>query len=172
MPDQKLAYRFINTPAGRMLAARDESVLHYLTFPTGKTAREPRAGWVPDDSGFDPIIEQLDAYFAGELREFDIRFQLNGTEFQSRVWQALQLIPYGETWSYGELAEKIGKPTASRAVGAANGANPIPIIVPCHRVIGANNTLTGFGGGLDVKELLLTHEARYCPKAGTQLPLF
>src|SRR5437899_10516473 len=103
---------------------------------------------------------QLRAYFAGELREFDLPLDMHGTDFQLRVWRELARIPYGETRSYSQIAAAIGAPQAVRAVGAANGANPIPIIVPCHRVIGSNGALTGFGGGISVKRWLLDHEAR------------
>jgi len=105
-------------------------------------------------------MRQLNAYFAGELREFEIPLLMEGTEFQKRVWKALLAIPYGETISYGELAKKIGEPKAVRAVGAANGQNPIPIIVPCHRVIGSDGSLTGFGGGIENKKRLLELESR------------
>ena len=105
------------------------------------------------------VRQQLDAYFAGELQTFDLPLHMAGTPFQKQVWQGLLTIPYGTTISYAELARRIGRPGASRAVGAANGRNPIGIIVPCHRVIGANGTLTGYGGGLDRKEWLIAHEA-------------
>jgi methylated-DNA-[protein]-cysteine S-methyltransferase len=111
-----------------------------------------------DPSGFGPAVEQLDAYFAGELTEFDLPLRLHGTPFQQRVWAALRDIPYGETISYGQLAARIGQPTASRAVGLANGRNPISIIVPCHRVIAAGGKLGGYGGGLDRKRILLDLE--------------
>jgi methylated-DNA-[protein]-cysteine S-methyltransferase len=104
------------------------------------------------------VRRQLQEYFAGELREFDIPLLMEGTEFQKRVWKTLQTIPYGETISYGELAKKIGDSKAVRAVGAANGQNPIPIIVPCHRVIGSDGSLTGFGGGIENKRKLLELE--------------
>ena len=112
-----------------------------------------------DPAWFTEILGQLDAYFAGRLTEFDIPVKLDGTEFQRRVWSQLQAIPYGETISYGELARRVGSPKASRAVGLANGRNPVTIIVPCHRVIGSNGKLTGYGGGLDRKTWLLDHEA-------------
>lgn len=102
--------------------------------------------------------EQVAAYLAGELREFDLEVALRGTEFQQRVWAALREIPYGETWSYSELAAAIGSPTAVRAVGLANGKNPVSIVVPCHRVVGANGSLTGYGGGMDRKRALLELE--------------
>jgi methylated-DNA-[protein]-cysteine S-methyltransferase len=116
---------------------------------------------------------QLAEYFAGTRRTFDLPLAAAGTAFQQRVWQVLTTIPFGATWSYGELARAIGNPAASRAVGAANGKNPIGIIVPCHRVIGSNGTLTGYAGGLDMKQALLAHERRLAPAAavGGQLAL-
>ncbi len=116
--------------------------------------------WAEDDS-VAPFLEtkqQLTAYFAGTLTEFDVPLQMQGTIFQQRVWEALKSIPYGATLSYGELAQQIGQPKASRAVGLANGRNPISIVVPCHRVIGANGKLTGYGGGIERKQWLLNHE--------------
>ena len=111
-----------------------------------------------DDDGLAPVVEQLEAYFGGSRETFDVPLELAGTDFQRRVWAGLLDIPYGETISYGELARRVGRPGASRAVGLANGRNPVAIIVPCHRVIGANGTLTGYGGGLDRKVWLLDHE--------------
>ncbi|MEV5827269.1 methylated-DNA--[protein]-cysteine S-methyltransferase [Spirillospora sp. NPDC052242] len=118
-------------------------------------------GFPTDDPGEKPfaqVAEQLDAYFAGDLTEFDVPIAMNGTPFQQRVWAALQHIPYGETVTYGELAQEIGSPTASRAVGLANGKNPISVIVPCHRVVGSNGDLTGYGGGIERKRYLLDFE--------------
>ena len=115
-------------------------------------------GWQPNDGAFTDAVAQLEAYFAGHRTDFELHLDLVGTSFQRRVWAALQTIPYGETRSYGEIAEQIGAPGASRAVGRANGHNPIGIIVPCHRVIGANGSLTGYGGGLDRKRALLDLE--------------
>lgn len=154
----KLAYRYLASPVGDLLAARDGEILHYLSFPTGKRSLKPAETWFKDTDGFDHVSAQLDSYFNGELTTFDLPLHLTGTEFQKSVWMALRDIPFGRTWSYGALAERVGNPKASRAVGAANGANPIPIIIPCHRVIGANKSLTGFGGGLETKEFLLKHE--------------
>jgi methylated-DNA-[protein]-cysteine S-methyltransferase len=114
--------------------------------------------WVRDDGQFKDVVAQLREYFAGELRDFEVSTSASGTPFQLRVWKALTTIPYGETRSYGEIARQIRNPKAVRAVGRANGANPIAVIVPCHRVIGANGTLTGYGGGLDRKEKLLKLE--------------
>ena len=113
-----------------------------------------------EDAPFDAVRAQLDEYFAGERTEFDLPLALAGTEFQRTVWAALRRIPYGETMSYGQLAEEIGKPSASRAVGLANGRNPISIIVPCHRVVGSTGDLTGYGGGIDRKRALLSFESK------------
>lgn len=110
------------------------------------------------NDAFKPVKEQLKAYFAGDLTGFDLLLNPRGTDFQLKVWQALIQIPYGETRSYGDIAEMVGKPEASRAVGAANGQNPLPIVIPCHRVIGSDGGLTGFGGGLECKKFLLSHE--------------
>ncbi|WP_419999135.1 methylated-DNA--[protein]-cysteine S-methyltransferase [Streptomyces boninensis] len=115
------------------------------------------------DAPFAAAIVQLDAYFAGERTDFDLPLKLTGTPFQQRVWKELQQIPYGETISYGELAERIGNPAASRAVGLANGKNPIGIIVPCHRVVGANGSMTGYGGGIQRKQRLLALEQEVLP---------
>jgi methylated-DNA-[protein]-cysteine S-methyltransferase len=118
-----------------------------------------------DDVALVPFVAQLQAYFAGELTAFELPIQLRGTEFQRRVWASLQEIPYGETISYGELARWVGNPKASRAVGLANGRNPVAIVVPCHRVIGADGSLTGYGGGLERKVWLLKHEGSWAPGA-------
>lgn len=111
-----------------------------------------------DDAALAPFVAQLEAYFAGDLTDFDLPIELHGTAFQRQVWAALQEIPYGETISYGELASRVGNPKASRAVGLANGRNPVAIVIPCHRVIGADGSLTGYGGGLERKVWLLDHE--------------
>jgi methylated-DNA-[protein]-cysteine S-methyltransferase len=121
-------------------------------------ARRHQVSWKKDRKPFEEVETQLDSYFASELQEFDLPLELAGTEFQKIVWKMLTKIPYGETWSYGELARHIGRPKASRAVGAANGLNPIPVIIPCHRVIGSDGKLTGFGGGIKTKEYLLNLE--------------
>lgn len=128
----------------------------------------PRQEWRRDDGLFEEAFAQLTAYFTGELTRFDLPLTFTGTVFQKAVWEALIDIPYGETVSYGALAATIGQPSASRAVGAANGANPLPIIAPCHRVIGADRSLTGFGGGLATKSFLLDHERRVTGREGSQ----
>jgi methylated-DNA-[protein]-cysteine S-methyltransferase len=132
----------------------------YLTgvHMAGQAHMPASAGWRPDPRPFAAATEQLDAYFAGELTDFDLPLRMAGTGFQVRVWEQLRQIPYGETWSYGALAAKVGNPKASRAVGLANGRNPVAIVVPCHRVIGASGALVGYGGGLDRKTFLLDHE--------------
>ena len=150
-------YRVVDSPIGPLTLAGDGSTLTNLRM-VEQTYEPDRADWLLDDRAFPDAVEQLDAYFAGELQEFDLPLQLSGTEFQRRVWNALRTIPYGETRTYGEIAEQIGSPTAFRAVGLANGHNPIAVIVPCHRVIGANGSLTGFGGGLERKSALLELE--------------
>ncbi|MFB6627482.1 methylated-DNA--[protein]-cysteine S-methyltransferase [Streptomyces sp. NPDC056374] len=127
---------------------------------TGQRHRPPEETFgEPDPRPFGEAIRQLDAYFAGELTEFELPLNLIGTPFQLRVWEGLLRIPYGETRTYGELAEELGNPGASRAVGLANGKNPVSIIVPCHRVVGASGSLTGYGGGLDRKQRLLAFES-------------
>lgn len=134
---------------------------------------EPQQEWRRDDAFFKEAFAQLGAYFAGQLTRFDLPLRFAGTAFQKTVWRALIDIPFGETVSYGALAATIGRPSASRAVGAANGANPLPIVAPCHRVIGADRSLTGFGGGLETKSFLLDHERRVAGREGNQrlLPL-
>ena len=170
MPRNKseLIYGYCDSPIGPLLVAGDGDQLHQIRFPTENRAREMRDGWRRDDGIFVGVFGQLHAYFAGELTRFDLPLRFNGTDFQNRVWKALCEIPFGETISYGELASRIGKPTASRAVGGANGANPLPIVVPCHRVIGSDKSLTGFGGGVDIKRFLLDHEHRIAPREGAQ----
>ena len=153
-----LRYSYHPSPVGPILMAGNESALWYLSFPTGSKKLEPKDTWQQDERFFAEVSKQLHAYFAAELQQFELTLHHEGTAFQRSVWQALHTIPYGETLTYGELAMRLGKPTASRAVGAANGANPLPIITPCHRVIGADRSLTGFGGGLETKSFLLVLE--------------
>ena len=155
---QALFYDYLDSPIGSLLLAGDGECLVELGFPDGKAARRHQPEWVRKPEPFAECKLQLQEYFAGKLREFDIPLAPRGTEFQRQVWDALLSIPYGETVSYGELARQIGRPTASRAVGAANGKNPIPVIIPCHRVIGSSGRLVGFGGGLPTKQQLLALE--------------
>lgn len=153
-------YHYHTSPIGELLLAGDGQALSLLGFPEGKMARRHDQDWARDSGPFIHVVEQLDRYFAGELEVFDLNLTLTGTPFQQAVWAALKNIPYGETCSYGEIAQLIGHPKASRAVGAANGVNPVPIIVPCHRVVGSNGALTGFGGGISTKQVLLGLESR------------
>lgn len=152
-----IRYRVIDSPIGLLTLAGRGPVLTNLRM-VDQTYEPDRADWILDDRAFPEAVEQLAAYFAGELQQFDLRLEFQGTPFQQKVWEALRTIPYGETRSYGDIALQIGNPTAFRAVGLANGHNPIAVIVPCHRVIGANGSLTGFGGGLDRKRMLLALE--------------
>ena len=156
----KTFYTYHDTPIGSLLLAGQGDVLSLLGFAQGKMKRRHESGWQRDDEPFSDAMDQLNQYFTGELDTFDLRLAPAGTEFQRTVWQALLEIPYGETWSYGQLAKHIDRPKASRAIGAANGVNPIPIIIPCHRVIGSSGKLTGFGGGLETKEYLLGLESQ------------
>lgn len=162
----KLSYGYFDSPVGALLVAGDADQLHLISFPTGSRTKERLASWHHDDSLFVETFGQFRAYFAGELTQFNLPLRFAGTAFQNRVWAALCEIPFGETVSYGALASRIGKPTAYRAVGGANGANPLPIVVPCHRVIGSDKSLTGFGGGVETKRFLLAHEKRFSPKEG------
>lgn len=150
-------YCFYESPVGQLMLAGQRR-LEMLCFPTGKTRIDPEPDWIYSTEPFSTVLAQLEAYFEGALTRFNLDIAPQGTEFQKKVWQELTRIPYGETISYAELAKRVGNPKASRAVGTANGKNPIPIIIPCHRVIGKNGSLTGFGGGLDVKQKLLDLE--------------
>jgi len=148
------------SPVGPLLLVGDDGGLRQIIFMNGRDRAKPDPTWTLDPAAFAEAIRQLRAYFAGELESFDLPLAPEGTPFQLGVWRRLCEIPYGETISYGELARRIGNPKASRAVGLANGSNPIPIIIPCHRVIGSNGKLTGYGGGLPIKEKLLALERR------------
>ncbi len=146
----------IPSPIGSLrLVAHEGALIGLAMQPT----RAPEAAWRRDDAAMRSFREQLQAYLAGELRRFTLPLAPRGTEFQQRVWQALTRLEFGETVSYGELARRVDQPGASRAVGSANNRNPIAIVVPCHRVVGADGRLVGFGGGLPRKQWLLRHEA-------------
>lgn len=148
-----------DSPVGPLLLAGNQDALRVLSFGVGTRPRAVEPSWVPDTTGvLSGVRRELDQYFAGRLRAFTTPLAFDGTPFQHQVWTELCKIPYGETISYMELADRIRNPKAVRAVGMANGANPIAIIVPCHRVIGANGSLTGFGGGLPTKRALLELE--------------
>ena len=152
----------VESPIGRLLLTSDGTALTGL-FTRPERKRYATDGWA-QDATIAPLAAaslQLTEYFAGTRRAFDLPMRLEGTPFQQRVWQELLEIPYGDTWSYGQLAKRIGNPNGSRAVGLANGQNPISILVPCHRVIGADGSLTGYGGGLERKSWLLAHEGLY-----------
>jgi methylated-DNA-[protein]-cysteine S-methyltransferase len=150
-------YRYLDTPIGRLLLAREGRDLRLINFQRDRLSR-PDPSWRESADAFDDVVSQLTEYFAGRRQRFELPLAPEGTPFQQRVWRELQDVPYGVTISYGELAARIGQPTASRAVGLANGSNPLPIVIPCHRVIGANGKLTGYGGGLPIKEQLLALE--------------
>jgi methylated-DNA-[protein]-cysteine S-methyltransferase len=151
-------YCYLQTPVGELILAGDEETLCRVEFPEAGKRRKPAPDWKYSEKPFADACQQLSAYFAGELTSFDLTLRPVGTEFQLEVLAELQNIPYGTTSSYGDIARRIGRPKAVRAVGAANGRNPIPIIIPCHRVIGSNGDLTGFAGGIPIKEALLRLE--------------
>lgn len=153
------SYCHFESPIGRLLLTSDGTALTGLYMEPSRKSQSTE-GWL-HDANVGPLaatVRQLSEYFTGTRRGFELPLRLLGTAFQQRVWRELTEIPFGETWSYGQLAKRIGKPSASRAVGLANGSNPIALIVPCHRVIGADGTLTGYGGGLERKRWLLAHE--------------
>jgi methylated-DNA-[protein]-cysteine S-methyltransferase len=152
----------IDTPVGRLLLAGDEHALRRVYFQSGPHPLRPSQDWHRAAAPFANAVRQLEEYFAGRRRVFDLPLAPTGTDFQQRVWRALCSIPYGETLSYAQLAHRIGAASGARAVGLANGANPLPVIVPCHRVIGSDGSLTGFGGGLAIKHALLTLEGAAC----------
>jgi methylated-DNA-[protein]-cysteine S-methyltransferase len=154
-------YRYLSTPIGDLLLAGDEAALHVVSFPEGSRRRDPEPDWIYNEQPFRAACAQLEAYFAGRLKAFDLELAPSGTPFQLAVLEELRKIPYGTTASYSDIARRIGRPKAVRAVGAANGRNPIPIVIPCHRVIGARGDLTGFGGGLPTKEALLRLELEH-----------
>lgn len=159
-----ITYCVIDSPVGKLLLAGKNQCLELLSFQNGKHPTKLEASWINDERPFKETIRQLKAYFSGTLKKFTLKTAPQGTPFQRQVWLALRAIPYGKTLSYGDIAKAIGKPKASRAVGAANGKNPISIIVPCHRVIGSTGKLVGYGGGLPIKETLLTLEGKYKAK--------
>jgi methylated-DNA-[protein]-cysteine S-methyltransferase len=161
-----LRIRVVDSPVGPLTVAGRNGRVSHLRMDDQRHPPGDREAWEHDPDGFTDVAEQLAAYFAGDLTEFTVTLDVTGTDFQRRVWAALRQIPYGETWSYGELARHLGNPGASRAVGLANGRNPVGIMVPCHRVVGADGSLTGYAGGVDRKRLLLQLEQHRA-----QLPL-
>lgn len=156
-----MRYTYFDSPVGRLLLAADERGLRHIGFPDERGARDPAADWREDPAALDEVRRQLDDYFQGRRQRFDLAVAPATTPFQGRVLALLREIPYGTTVSYGEVARRLGNPKASRAVGMANGRNPVPIVIPCHRVVGADGSLTGFGGGLEVKRRLLALERRH-----------
>ena len=166
-----IVYTEIDNPVVRLAVAADEQGLRAIHFLEGPGRLPPDPEWrrADRDRHLRAATRELRAYFAGELRQFSLALAPAGTPFQLDVWRALAAIPYGETTSYGELAKRIGRGKAVRAVGAANGSNPLPIVLPCHRVIGSNGSLTGYGGGLSIKRALLALERG---QVGGQRPMF
>ncbi|MFQ5718880.1 MAG: methylated-DNA--[protein]-cysteine S-methyltransferase [Acidobacteriota bacterium] len=152
------SHTFLATQVGQLLLVSRDGLLARIEFERGRHAHGVPAGSLRDDAGFDPIAAQISEYLAGERQGFDVPMDPGGTAFQREVWSALRRIPYGTTCSYSDIARQIGRPAAVRAVGAANGLNPLPIVIPCHRVVGKNGGLTGFGGGLATKRWLLELE--------------
>jgi methylated-DNA-[protein]-cysteine S-methyltransferase len=164
-------FTFIDCPLGRLFVQSDGQFLTGLYLPDHKGWRGPDPSWQQADDRFTDIRTQLTDYFAGRLRQFDLPHRLSGTPFQQHVWRELEQIPFGTTVTYSELAHRIGSPTAFRAVGNANGRNPLSIIVPCHRVIGAHGDLTGYAGGTDKKQWLLAWERRIAKRETSPGPL-
>jgi methylated-DNA-[protein]-cysteine S-methyltransferase len=158
-----LLYDTFDSPIGALTVAGDNQGIHHILFENNRYDAKGRAQWQRDAHALREARTQLLQYLRGERSGFELPLAPHGTGFQLRVWKALADIPFGETWSYVQLARHIGQPTASRAVGAANGRNPLPIVLPCHRVIGSSGALTGFGGGLETKAALLELESRTQP---------
>ena len=155
----KVLTTFVDSPVGQLFLAADDEGLRAIEFRDNRHPVKRDGDWCEGDNAvLRKAAKQLGEYFAGKRRDFDLPLSPHGTDFQRGVWQTLATIPYGETISYAQLAQRVGKPSASRAVGAANGRNPLPIVLPCHRVIGADGSLTGFGGGLPTKQYLLKLE--------------
>ena len=158
MNTNTISYTLHDSPIGPILLAGTAQGIQHIVFSSEKHPQQPFDHWKQTAKPFSQACKQLDEYFAGTRQTFSLTLAAKGTEFQQQVWQQLRNIPYGKTCSYGQIATRLDNPNASRAVGAANGANPLPIVVPCHRVIGANGNLTGFSGGLPIKDWLLAHE--------------
>ncbi len=156
-----MRYTRVPTPCGPLLLVINEQGLCHVDFCHSPHPVQVEENWLPDEAALAPYAEQFSAYFAGRLQAFELPLAARGTEFQQQVWQALGRIPYGQTRSYADIADTIGNPKAVRAVGAANGRNPLAIIVPCHRVIGRNGSLTGYAGGLAIKQFLLALEQQH-----------
>jgi len=155
-------YTYATSPIGQLLLAGSADALQVIGFPHGDKAQRADIGWERYDEPFKKTARQLNEYFAGERREFELELAPEGTKFQVEVLEALRGIPYGETRTYRDIAVAVGRPKAVRAVGNANGRNPLPIVIPCHRVIGSDGSLTGFGGGIEAKRYLLDLEQQHC----------
>ena len=177
----RLEYHVMSSPVGLLFVAQGPRGLRHLEFMgrksikrmiAGHAAQYPTAEWTPSLLKLKSVIEQLEAYFVGSIAQFEVKLDLEGSPFQLAVWRELLKIPYGETRSYGDIAKAVGQPRSARAVGLANNQNPLAIIVPCHRVIGADGSLTGYGGGVQRKKWLLAHEARFSAPAGKTGDLF
>lgn len=157
-----MQYSYMESPIGRIMLARDSRGLARIEFESNGERARPDRSWVEDDAAFADVQTQLGEYFGGRRRGFTIELAPQGTPFQLAVWRALLEIPYGTTSTYRAIAERIGRPNATRAVGTANGSNPLPIVIPCHRVIGSDGSLTGYGGGTRIKQALLEIEGIRC----------
>ena len=155
-------YTYATSPIGQLLLAGSADALQVIGFPHGDKARRADIGWERYDEPFKKTARQLNEYFAGDRQEFELDLAPDGTTFQVEVLEALRGIPYGETCTYRDIAVAVGRPKAVRAVGNANGRNPLPIVIPCHRVIGSDGSLTGFGGGIEAKRYLLDIEQQHC----------
>jgi methylated-DNA-[protein]-cysteine S-methyltransferase len=169
--DATLWYDELPSPVGVLRLVADDQGLREIWFERGRHQKAPQPGWRHAAEPLAQARQQLEEYFAGARQQFNLPLRPHGTPFQLQVWRELARIPYGATISYGELARRIDQPLAMRAVGAANGRNPLPIVLPCHRVIGANGSLTGFGGGLPTKRYLLSLESRVAHGDLFEVPL-
>ena len=158
MSETNLHFCYHDSPIGPLLLYGESGCLYGLQFPLEGEPAAPESGWDAQRDSFSAAQRELDAYFDKTLERFTVPYSLTGTAFQLSVWRALGSIPYGSVVSYGEIASRVGKPKGAQAVGMANHTNPLPIIIPCHRVIGADGSMVGFGGGLDLKRWLLNHE--------------
>jgi methylated-DNA-[protein]-cysteine S-methyltransferase len=167
-------YTYLESPIGPIFVAGEDDTCSFLSFTSGHQVRRPQPDWIDDAAPLRFATEQLEQYFAGERTQFDLRLDMRGTDFQKRCWDLLMTIPFGEAWTYGQIAQQLGSPGAARAVGRANATNHLPIVVPCHRVIGSDGSLTGFGGGMEAKQWLLRFEGALAPasRAAGQSALF
>ena len=155
----QIYYTFVESPLGSVILVGHTDGLTHINFQDGANRLEIQPEWQQDATALKEAVEQISGYFAGTCKQFDLKLASRGTAFQQQVWDAVSSIPYGSTDSYGAIAKQSDRPKASRAVGAANGQNPLPIIIPCHRVIGSSGKLTGYGGGIRLKKWLLDHES-------------